>query len=108
MRSAHLDDLGVETLENRQMMAGDVSANVTGGGDLVLSGDNSDNQLVVVSTGIAGEYELRGLNNTTINGQQSVTVNGVDDDMRINLRGGLVFAGRRPAYAVRARAGRGR
>lgn len=88
MKSAHLDDLRVEALENRQMMAGDVGAAVTGGGDLVLNGDNQDNQLAVVATEVAGQYEIQGVAGTTINGQQSIVVDGVVDDMRINLRGG--------------------
>lgn len=88
MRSAHLDELGIETLENRQMMAGDVSVNVTGGGDLVIAGDNASNELEVRSTGFAGQYEIQGEAGTTINGQSSITVQGVVDDIRINLRGG--------------------
>ena len=82
--SLHLE---LETLEAKRMMAGDVNVSVTGGGDLLVTGDQQDNQLVIESVGI-GNYRLTGIDGTRINGQQSVTVTGVEDDVRIQLRNG--------------------
>ncbi|MEM8679652.1 MAG: hypothetical protein AAGF97_09905 [Planctomycetota bacterium] len=88
MHDQHNCLLNIERLEQRRLMAGDVSVDVTGGGDLVLNGDNASNELAIISTGIPGRFEIQGQNGTTIEGQQSVTVNGVFDDIRINLRDG--------------------
>ena len=80
--------LGLEQLEQREMMAGDVAVSVTSGGDLIITGDQADNQLVVTSTEPNHQFHVKGLNGTTINGQASVVVNGVSDDIRVQLRGG--------------------
>ena len=85
---SHDLNLGLERLEQRQMMAGDVAVTVTNGGDLIITGDQADNQLVVTSTEPNNQFHVKGLNGTTINGQESVVVNNVVDDIRINLRGG--------------------
>lgn len=79
--------LGIESLESRTMMAGDVAAALAGG-DLVLNGDNNSNEVVIRATDQAGQFVVEGLNGTTINGQASATISGVNDDFRINLRNG--------------------
>jgi hypothetical protein len=79
--------LGIESLESRTMMAGDVTAALAGG-DLVLNGDNDSNEVVIRATNQVGQFVIEGLNGTTINGQASATISGVNDDFRINLRNG--------------------
>ncbi|MEM8679819.1 MAG: hypothetical protein AAGF97_10745 [Planctomycetota bacterium] len=77
----------VESLERRQMMAGDVSVSVVNE-DLVIRGDQDGNELMIVGFGIDGVFEIIGANGTTVNGQNGVIVNGAVDDIRINLRSG--------------------
>ncbi|ADB14799.1 hypothetical protein Psta_0103 [Pirellula staleyi DSM 6068] len=78
-----------QNLEARSMMAGDVTAAVVGG-DLVLTGDNQDNAIVVKQF-LGNQFLVAGLNAdgspTTINGQanQLFTFNG---DLRVQLNGG--------------------
>ena len=40
-------EMGVERLEDRKMMAGDVAVDVSGSGTLKIEGDNLDNEIVV-------------------------------------------------------------
>ncbi len=87
MKREFFDGTGIEPLEQRRMMAGDVTASLSGA-DLVVNGDNSGNEVVIRATEQAGQFVVEGLNGTTINGQQSATISGVTDDLRINLRNG--------------------
>jgi hypothetical protein len=85
--------LGYEPLENRLLMAGNVTVSVSGG-DLVVSGDNSGNQIQIVQAmqngqPVAGRFYVSGQNNTRINGQTTGQYfSNVTDDFTINLRGG--------------------
>ena len=87
MKREFFDGTGIEPLEQRRMMAGDVTASLSGA-DLVVNGDNSGNEVVIRATEQAGQFVVEGLNGTTINGQQSATISGVTDDLRIDLRNG--------------------
>ena len=77
-----------ESLEPRRMLAGNVSVRVTGGGDLIINGDNEGNEIGLVETSQPNEIRVVGLGGTTINGQAEARFSGVDDDLRINLRNG--------------------
>ena len=89
--NTRLLDLGLEALEHRRLLAGNVQAAVTGGGDLVIAGDN-DGNLIRVTTLASGEFRVDGLDGTTVNGNSSTeTFSGVTDDLRINLRNGQNF-----------------
>lgn len=81
-------DFGVESLESRLLLAGNINAVVTVGGDLRVNGDSASNDVVIHATGTAGELYLEGRNGTTVNGQSSITLNGISDDIRVRLRGG--------------------
>ncbi len=78
--------LRMESLEERQLMAGDVSVGMTGG-ELMIEGDTASNA-VQVSKLTDGGYRITGLwadgAQTSINGRYSTTVNNVDN-MTINL-----------------------
>ena len=76
----------LETLEDRRMMAGDVTARVVNG-DLVITGDNQSNEMYLYDNG-DGSYVMFGENGTRINGLSGYPLDGVSDDIRINLRGG--------------------
>ena len=79
----------VENLENRQLMAGDVSVALTNGGDLVVRGDNAANEIVITSSPDSDAFWVEGIDGTTINGRsQRMLFDGVTDDIRINLRNG--------------------
>jgi hypothetical protein len=84
--------LRFETLERRDMMAGNVTASVAGG-DLVIKGDSASNGVVVTRVD-ATTYEVRGImtggSDTRINGVTGnrVLLRGVTDDIRVNMYGG--------------------
>src|SRR5437762_3371716 len=85
--------LALESLEDRQMMTGNVLVSVSGG-DLVVTGDSGANELRIIQSlqngaPIAGRFFITGQNGTTINGQATGQFfQNVTDDLRINLNGG--------------------
>lgn len=93
-RMSHL--AASETLETRVLLAGNVLAKLTGGGDLVLKGDSLSNHMHVGTTPGGGGVRVTGLADgdgaaTTINGAAFVDYAGSDtvpDDLRAILRGG--------------------
>lgn len=98
MKRSSSRKLGLEQFENRQLLAGNVFASVDSGGDLHLRGDDRGNgvQIAQVRTSLGvpvrGSYLITGQSAdgsaTTINGQASVFVRNVTDDVLIDLRGG--------------------
>lgn len=77
--------LFLESLESRQLLAGDVTVTLVGT-TLTLEGDVSGN-IVEISPGTnIGEYKIQGLDNTTINGPCSI-VDPVDRIV-VALKGG--------------------
>jgi hypothetical protein len=85
--------LRIESLELRAMLSGVVDI-VIGGGDLALVGDGSNNQVELRQTNNPGEYFISSPDNTrfTINGVGATlpdaTVNGIFDDILVDLRDG--------------------
>lgn len=83
-------EFSLDRLEQRQMMAGDVSVQVTGG-DLRITGDELGNGIEINQVG-NGQYRVVGLyldgSQTTVNGQASFLAQGVSDDFTIRMRGG--------------------
>lgn len=77
----------VESLENRNMLAGDVSVSVSGG-DLRIIGDTAGNELTVEGTNQPGEYRVVGGNGTTINGQDMGIFSFVTEGIYANLGAG--------------------
>ena len=75
---------GVQRLENRQMMAGDVSVTTTSGDDfdLNINGDAQSNQISIIGNGQS--LIVRG-HNTTINGNP--LVNGISEQVIPLTRG---------------------
>lgn len=86
--------LGVESLESRQMMAGDVTVSVSCG-DLTITGDGAANGIIMYQMG-EGQYRIAGVSQggaaTRIRMGNSIasyqTVTGVNDDVTINMQGG--------------------
>jgi hypothetical protein len=79
--------LGVESLEARDVPAGNVTVQVIGG-DLVVTGDNASNGVLIRQIG-NGVYSVAGSNITTVNGSLLPrTFSGVFDDIRVNMNGG--------------------
>ncbi len=76
--------LGVESLEARRVMAGNVAVSLVAG-DLVVTGDNLANQVRIHQS--LGKLVVEGLTGTTINGQAKVKFS-VADDVRVDLNGG--------------------
>jgi len=82
--------LQVEVLEGRAVPAGDVAAFLLGG-DLIVLGDEADNDIEIVVTDGNLVVQGREGTNTTVNGDSRVVFEGVDrvaDDLRIFLGGG--------------------
>ena len=80
-----------ESLETRAMLAGNVRATLTSGGDVRINGDSADNQIVVIPL-FSGEIRISGQSGTTINGQNQVLLPtnepAIADDLVIRMRGG--------------------
>jgi len=85
--------LTFQTLESRQLMAGDVSVSVLNG-DLRITGDTEANDVAifqVIQQGqvVPGRYFVSGLNGTTINhGTNGFNAHGVNRDFLINMSQG--------------------
>ena len=78
--------LNYQTLENRRLLAGDVT--VFESDHLFIRGDQADNQFEVVA--VEGQLEIRGLDGTTINGEDSYVVAGATvTDSGVSFAGGL-------------------
>ena len=73
-----------EALEDRMLMSGDVTASLTALGELRVTGDSHDNSVVVAELG-HGEFSLRGLGGTTVNGEAEFRFGGVTRGMRFNM-----------------------
>src|SRR5262245_5328671 len=77
--------LHFESLEGRALLAGNVTAAVTGG-DLIITGDAEANSIVIVHGRGAGEYLVKGVDGTTINGAgSSFRATGVTANVSIAL-----------------------
>ncbi len=82
-----------ESLETRQMMAGDVFAR-THAGTLIIKGDNLSNGITITSGAIPNQVIITGINaggsGTTVNGLTNtpVAINDVTKDMKIKLLAG--------------------
>jgi hypothetical protein len=82
-----------ESLENRQMMAGDVMASVHAG-TLFIKGDNLSNGITITAGGIPNQVIITGTtvagSGTTVNGLTNtpVAVNNVTKSMKINMQAG--------------------
>jgi hypothetical protein len=94
--------LAVQTLEGREVPAGNVVASLSGAGLLTLVGDNASNALTIRVTGAS--VTVTGNAGTTVNGQASVTaaavvrgvqatMNGGDDAVRIDPAANLLLSG---------------
>jgi delta endotoxin-like protein len=86
--------LGLESLERRQLLAGIVTVQVSGG-DLIITGDGAGNNIQVTQVG-SGQYRVEGrysagaatqvrFGNSTAGSQ---TLSGVTDDFTIEMQGG--------------------
>jgi hypothetical protein len=82
-----------ESLEDRRLLAGDVTARIVNG-DLEIRGDNADNGITITAGATAGSVVITGINAggaaTNVNGTANgaVTLSGLTDDFKIKMRGG--------------------
>lgn len=82
-----------EHLEDRRLLAGDVTAQIIRG-DLVIRGDNLDNGITIAAGTVAGTIVVTGTSAggaaTNVNGNANgaVTLTGFTDDFDIKLKGG--------------------
>ena len=82
-----------ESLEDRRLLAGDVTAQIVRG-DLVINGDSADNGITITAGATAGTVVITGINAggtaTNVNGTANgaVTLSGLSDDFKIKMRGG--------------------
>ena len=81
--------LRVEELEARTLMAGNVTA-IMSGGNLTLSGDTLGNEIQAYQTA-PGTYRIVGNPGTTVNGASAFTASGVTGDVKINMGAGDDF-----------------
>jgi hypothetical protein len=84
---------GIESLEARLALAGNVSAQLSGANLLVI-GDNATNSVDISGTGTFGQFVVSGRTDTTtgqmttINGQSFVVIGGVTADVIVHLNDG--------------------
>ena len=80
--------LGIERLEDRTLLAGNVTASVIGG-NLVIRGDELENRLTIDQVGLtSNEFRVKGDSFTFVNGDTApVVVSGVTGDVKILLAG---------------------
>lgn len=80
---------GIQSLETRQLLAGDVTVGLSAADarDLVITGDNSSNEIVVEEVA-ANRIRVSGQDGTTINGGTRSATFTVTDDVRIDMKGG--------------------
>lgn len=82
-----------ESLENRQMMAGDVMASVHAG-TLFIKGDQFNNGITITAGALPNQVIITGTNiagvGTNVNGllNAPVAINGVTKDIQINMKAG--------------------
>ncbi|MCA9247437.1 MAG: hypothetical protein KDA42_09990 [Planctomycetales bacterium] len=79
-----------ESLESRELLAGDVSVAVVNG-KLKLEGDGRDNAVEITAGDTSDSFVIRGLAQgapTTVNGQDSVTVSNVTRKVKFKMGGG--------------------
>jgi len=81
-------NLGLESLEDRNLMAGDIIANVVNG-SLVIRGDEASNGVAIRAGAEPGQYFIVGLEAggeaTSVNGVDAVLVSGVTRGIRAGL-----------------------
>ncbi len=87
-RTAQTPQSSIQCLENRQLLAGDVAVALSSADsrDLVITGDDSANEIVVEEIGV-DRIRVQGRNGTQVNGGSSATFT-VRDDVTINMKGG--------------------
>ena len=81
-RSGQSKRLGIERLENRELMAGNVTAAVQGG-FLVVTGDTADNGVTIDYIQATNSYQVIG---TTPSGGTATTINGLDTSVPANAQ----------------------
>ena len=86
--SGSQDRVAFEALEPRLLLDGNVTVKVTKGGDLKVTGDGAANDIWIDQGADPSQFVIRGDAGTTVNGQAQVTVDGVRDDIIVNLKGG--------------------
>jgi hypothetical protein len=86
--SQFLSDLTVESLEDRRLLAGNVTVEVDDG-DLEVRGENNTAHVIgIEATDVEGQFTITGID-TDINGSASpLVVNGVTGDFDIDMRSG--------------------
>jgi hypothetical protein len=77
---------GVEALEQRVMLDGNVTASLTGG-DLTVRGDAQDNH-VLITRRSSGKIRIAGEEDTAVNGRRFVDLPQMSDDLLILMRQG--------------------
>lgn len=82
LRSGQSKRLGIERLEERSLMAGNVTAAVQGG-FLVITGDTADNGITVDYIQATKSYQVIG---TTPTGGTATTINGLDTTVPANAQ----------------------
>ncbi len=83
-RSSFSKRLRFESLEQKNLLAGDVMISVTGG-NLLIEGTTEDNGIIMSSTGTPGEYEFSSLVGTTFD---HPVIGGVTGDVLVDFGAG--------------------
>ncbi len=79
--------LCAESLESRELLAGDVTLKVIGG-NLFMTGDNANNSVTIAGTATPGKFTVTGAAGTKIDGKAAETVTGISASIIANLNDG--------------------
>ncbi|MCG8450136.1 MAG: hypothetical protein MI725_11230, partial [Pirellulales bacterium] len=79
--------LRFESLEQKNLLAGDVAVSLVSG-NLLIQGDAAGNNVEMQGAGAPGEFTFSGLG-TTFNGSNTLTIGGVVGDVSVDLGDGL-------------------
>lgn len=83
--------LGIEGLEQRQMLAGNVSAGLDVSGNLVLNGDLESNHVVVTKGFFPNQLVVSGGRSVSDNPNSATLINGQATPLTFSTSGGLVL-----------------
>jgi len=84
--------LGFEGLEQRQMLTGSVTATIDANSNLVLTGGDEDNHVIVSRGTIANQVIIRGGRSVATDSSSGTLMNGLDTPaIYDNVVGGIIF-----------------
>src|SRR4051812_7605599 len=90
IRTSRNRRLGFESLEGRQLLAGNVIAGLDVNGNLVLTGDLANNAVMVTRAFFNGQVLVQGGRSNPSDPSTATTVNGQTTSLSFDTSGGII------------------